>query len=116
MNDLFLFINRPKVPSNSADDNTLAYYSKTLNLIEVLEEESGVALTWLQQNQTIANAEKFHALLIRTDPINIKGENLIMQGKITKSEETVTSLDIKLDHKPNLKSISLNFAGKMHHK
>ncbi len=48
INDLFLFINRATL-HNYADDNTLAYFSKTLsNLIEVLEKEAGVTLTWLK--------------------------------------------------------------------
>ena len=43
INDLFLFINGETL-RNDADDKTLAYFSKTLsNLIEVLEEEAGVA-------------------------------------------------------------------------
>ena len=89
INDLFLFINRATL-HNYADDNTLAYFSETLsNLIEVLEEEAGVALTWLKQNQMIANPEKFHALLIRKDQTNTSGENFNIQGKMIKSEETV---------------------------
>ena len=81
INDLFLFINRATL-HNYADDNTLAYFSKTLsNLIEVLEEEAGVALTWLKHNQMIANPEKFHALLIRKDQTNTSGENFNIQGK-----------------------------------
>ena len=54
INDLFLFISRTKL-HNYADDNTLAYFSKNLsNLIEVLEEEVGVALFWLKHNQMIS--------------------------------------------------------------
>ena len=81
INDLFLFINRATL-HNYADDNTLAYFSKTLpNLIGVLEQEAGVALTWRKQNQMIANPEKFHALLIRKDQTNTSGENFNIQGK-----------------------------------
>ena len=101
INDLFLFINRPTL-HNYADDNTLAYFSETLsNLIEVLEEEAGAALTWLKQNQMIANPENFHALLIRRDQTNTSGENFNIQGKVIKSEETVKLLGIKLDYRLN---------------
>ena len=101
INDLFLFINRETL-HNDADDNTLAYFSKTLsNLIEVLEEEAGVALTWLKHNQMIANPEKFHALLIRKDQTNTSEENFNIQGKMIKSEETVKLLGIQLDYKLN---------------
>ena len=99
--DLFLFVKEATL-HNHADDNTLAYFSKTLsNLIEVLEEEAGVALTWLKQNQMIANPEKFHALLIKKDQTNTSGENFNIQGKTFKSEETVKLLGIHLDYKLN---------------
>ena len=85
-----------------ADDNTLAYFSKTLsNLIEVLEEEAGVALTWLKQNQMIANPEKFHALVTKKDQTNTNGEDFNIQGKTFISEERVKSLGIHLDYKLN---------------
>ena len=101
INDLFLFIKQETL-HNYADDNTLAYFSKTLaDLIGVLEEEAGVALTWLKQNQMIANPEKFHALLIKKDKTNTCGENISIQGKMIKSEETVKLLGIQLDYKLN---------------
>ena len=99
INDLFLIIKQATL-HNYADDSTLAYFSKTLsNLVEVLEEEAGVALTWLKQNQMIANPEKFHALLIGKDQTNTSGENFNIQGKMVKSEETVKLLGIQLDYK-----------------
>ena len=67
----------------------------------MLEEEAGVALTWLKQNQMIANPEKFHALLIRKDQTNTSGENFNIQEKMVKSEETVKLLGIQLDYKMN---------------
>ncbi len=101
INDLFLFIKQATL-HNYADDNTLVYFSKTLsNLIEVLEEEAGVALNWLKQNQMIANPEKFHALLIRKDQANTSGQDFNIQGKLIKSEETVKLLGIQLDYKLN---------------
>ena len=64
-NDLFLFIKQATL-YNYADDNTLTYFSKSMpDLINTLEKETGVALTWLEQNEMIANPEKFHALLLR---------------------------------------------------
>ena len=51
---------------NYPDDNTLAYFSNTApNLNKALEEEAGVVLTWLKENQMIANLDKFHALVIK---------------------------------------------------
>ena len=101
INDLVFFINRATL-HNYADDNTLAYFSKTLsNLIGVLEEEAGVALTWRKQNQMIVNPEKLHALLIRKDQTNASGENFNIQGQMIKSEETAKLLGIQLDYKLN---------------
>ena len=59
INDLFLFIKQASL-HNYADDNTLSYFSKTMpQLVRVLENESNVALTWLEQNEMIANPENF---------------------------------------------------------
>ena len=80
-------INRAKL-HNYADDNNVT--SKTLsNLIEVLKEEAGVALTWLKQNQMITDPEKFHALLLSEKQTNTSGGDFNIQGKVIKSEETV---------------------------
>ena len=70
-------------------------------MIEVLEEEAEFALTWLKQNQMIANPEKFHALLIKKDQTNTSGENFNIQGKTFKSEEIVKLLGIHLEYKLN---------------
>ena len=70
-------------------------------MIGVLEKEAGVALNWLKQNQMIANPEKFHAILIRKDQTNTSRENLIINGELIKSEETVKLLGIYLDYKLN---------------
>ena len=45
----------------------------------------------------IANPEKFHALLIKKDQTNTCGENINIQGKMIKSEETVKLLGIQID-------------------
>ena len=50
---------------NYAGDNTLAYFSRYLpDLVKVLEKEAGNALSWLEQNEMIANPYKFHALFV----------------------------------------------------
>ena len=59
INDLFLFIKQATL-HNYADDNTLAYFSKSMpDLVNTLEKETGVALSWLKQNEMIANHENF---------------------------------------------------------
>ena len=63
--DLFIFTKQGTL-CNCDDDNSLAYFSKSMpDLVNILEKETGVALTWLEQNEMIANPEKFHALLLK---------------------------------------------------
>ena len=62
INDLFSFIKQATM-YNYADDNTLAFFSKSLpDLVRVLENEADSALSWLEQNEMIANPNKFLAL------------------------------------------------------
>ena len=85
---------------NYADDNTLAYFSKSMpDLVNILEIETGVALTWLEQNEMIANPEKFHALLLRKNQTNTSGEQMNIGGRIIKSEETVKLFGVTLDYR-----------------
>ena len=102
INDLFLFIKQTTL-YNYADDNTLAYFSKSMpDLVDILERETGVALSWLEQNEMIANPEKFHATLLRKNRTNTGGEEININGKTIKSEETVKLLGVTLDHKLDL--------------
>ena len=87
---------------NYADDNTLTYFSNSLpQLINVLEKEASIALTWLDENEMIANPEKFHALLVKKDRTDTTGHKISIQGKTIKSEDSVKLLGINLDHKLN---------------
>ena len=109
INDLFLFIKQATL-YNYADDNTLAYFSKSMpDLINILEKETGVALNWLEQNEMIANPEKFHALLLRKNQTNTSGEQININGKIIKSEETAkllgVTLDYRLDFDPHISNL-----------
>ena len=68
INDLFSFI-RQATMYNYADDNTLAFFSKSLpDLVKVLENEADSALSWLEQNEMIANPKKFNALFVKKRP------------------------------------------------
>ena len=46
--DSFLFI-RQATLYDHGDDNTLAYFSESMHLVNILKKETGVALTWLEQ-------------------------------------------------------------------
>ena len=67
----------------------------------VLENEADSALSWLEQNEMIANRNKFHPLFVKKDQTNICGINLDFQGHSIKSEETVKLLGVTLDYKLN---------------
>ena len=112
INDLFLFIMQATL-HNYADDNTLSYFSKTMpDLVRVLENETNVALTWLDRNEMIANPDKCHALLVRKDGENTTGQNISLQDHAIKSEETVKLLGVTLDNKLNFDTHISNFCKK----
>ena len=101
INDLFFFIKQATM-YNYADDNMLAYFSRSLpDLVKVLEKEAGNALSWLEQNEMIANPDKFHALFVKKDQTNTLGINLDFQGHTIKSEENVKLLGVTLDEITN---------------
>ena len=99
INDLFLFMKQATLHSY-ADDNTLAYFSESMpDLVKTLEKETEVALSWLENNEMIANPEKFHAILLRKNQTNTSGEPININGKMIKSEETVKLLGVTLDYR-----------------
>ena len=101
INDLFFFIKKATI-YNYADDNTLACFSESLpELVRVLEEEASNALSWLDQNEMIANPNKFHALFVKKDQTNTSGINLDFLGQSFQSTETVKVLGVTLDFKLN---------------
>ena len=101
INDLYLFIRQATV-YNYADDNTLGFFSKNIpDLVEVLEEQSNVALDWLAYNEMIANPEKFHAIIVKKDRSDTTGINIKIKGQNIKTESTVKLLGVKLDNKLN---------------
>ena len=99
INDLFYFIKKANV-HNYADDNTLSSFSNSIpNLIKILEEESDIAIQWLNQNNMIANPEKFHSIIITKNRTDTAGNNFKIDNKIIKSESWVKLLGIKIDNK-----------------
>ncbi len=87
---------RPTTAENNPKrDQT--YFSKSMpDLLNILKKETGAALSWLENNEMIANPEKFHALLLRNNQTNTSGEQI---HKIIKSKETVKLLGVTLDYK-----------------
>ena len=65
----------------------------------------------------IADPEKFHALLLRKSQTCTSGENINIDGKIIKSEETVkllgVTLDYNLDFVPHISKICKKAAAQL---
>ena len=50
---------------NYADDTTLSAFSNSVpRLIKLLEKETDETLTWLNNNNMIANPKKFHSIIL----------------------------------------------------
>ena len=50
------------------------------DFVDTLVKETGVALSWLKQNEMIANPEKFHAMLLRKNHTSTSGEKINIDG------------------------------------
>ena len=101
VNDLFLYIKKATL-HNYADDNTLTDFSNSIpNLVRILEQESNVAIDWLERNKMIANPYKFHAVLVTKGRDDTTGEKLMIQGKQIQSENAVRLLGLKIDQRLN---------------
>ena len=89
---------------NYADDNTITATSNSIkNLVDILENESKIALVWLQNNKMIANPEKFHAIILRRGKFLTNHENVVFKigDQTIKSEESVKLLGITIDNQLN---------------
>ena len=99
MNSLFLYIKQATL-HNYTDDNILTAFSNSFaNLVKILQQESNVAIDWLERNQMIANPDKFHAVLVAKRRDDTVGEKLIIQAKQIQSESAVRLLGVKLDYR-----------------
>ena len=115
INDLFFFMKQATL-HNHADDNTLAYFSESMpDLVKTLEKETGVALSWLENNEMIANPEKFHAILLKKNQTNTSGEPININGKMIESEETVKLLGVTLDYRLDFDPHISNLCKKLQH-
>ena len=68
-----------------------------------------MALSWLENNEMIANPEKFHAILLKKNETNTSGEQININGQMIKSEEAVkllgVTLDYRLDFDPHISNL-----------
>ena len=85
------------------------------DLVKTLEKETGVALSWLETYEMIANPEKFHAILLKKNQTNTSGEQININGKMIKSEETVKLLGVTLDYRFDFDPHISNLCKKLQH-
>ena len=67
LNDIFLMLNDPDL-HNFADDNTLSAVGKTIQgLVDIMQHKAESAISWMEENDMIANPDKFKAIIITKD-------------------------------------------------
>ena len=65
-------------------------------LIETLEHDTNILLTWFEQNQMKSNNDKFHLIIINNE------ENIIkLKGEEIRGEKAVKLLGVTIDNKLN---------------
>ena len=101
INDMFLWIENANL-ENFADDNTISAFANSIpELISVLETESEIAIDWFNKNEMIANASKFHAIIVNRCGRHTDTHVLNIAGEMIESEESVPLLGVEIDNKLN---------------
>ena len=100
-NDFFYFILLATAQS-FVDDNTLAFFSKTIQeLIGSLESETEIALNWFNENKMIMNPGKFPAIIIYKRKQDDTNEIFKIGSKEIKVASQVKLLEEEIDNKLN---------------
>ena len=99
VNDLLFYI-KSADPFNYADDNNLSSHASNLEkLVANLENATRESVDWLDENEMIANAKKFKAIILKKGMPNTSKTCVKIKDLAILSENEVTSLGIKLDNK-----------------
>ena len=97
INDLTFVLNNSCL-NNYSDDNTLSAHQDTLEkLIEVLENESEIAINWFKSNQMIVNPDKFQAIIINPKRNKDERHTLKLGEHIIHSQSSVSLIGIEID-------------------
>ena len=100
-NDFFYFILLATAQS-FVDDNTLAFFSKTIQeLIGSLESETEIALNCFNENKMIINPGKFPAIIIYKRKQDDTNEIFKIGSKEIKVASQVKLLGVEIDNKLN---------------
>ena len=101
LNDFFYDIENASV-HNFADDNTLSCFAKTVkDLINVLKEESEVAINWFSSNKMIVNPDKFKSIILTKNKSDDIPTGFSIGTDIVPIEKSVKLLGIHLDNRLN---------------
>ena len=106
INDITLFFDKSDL-YNYADDNTISAFANTINeLINILQSESEIAISWFQDNEMIVNPDKFQAIIInpKINSSNHTLYSLKFNDYEIESENSVVLLGVSIDDKLSFES------------
>ena len=87
---------------NFADDNTLSCFAKTVrDLVNILKEESEVAINWFSSNKMIINPNKFKSIILSKNKSDDIATGFSISTEIASIEKSVKLLGIHLDNHLN---------------
>ena len=99
LNDIFLMLNDPDL-HNFADDNTLSAVGETIQgLVDIMQHKAESAISWMEENDMIANPDKFKAIIITKERQQTENYELNFKGKSISSSAKVDLLGITIDNK-----------------
>ena len=101
LNNFFYEIQNASV-HNLAKDNTLSCFAKTVkDLINLLKEESEVAINWFSSNKMIVNPDKFKSIILTKNKSDDIPTGFSIGTDIVPIEKSVKLLGIHLDNRLN---------------
>jgi len=101
INDFLYFSFNSKI-YNYADDNTLSCADTDFHMLKYkLHEDCMQAMTWFEQNNMKANAEKFQ-LMFLSRQVKITDDNIKIGHATIKASESINILGIELDNRLKL--------------
>ena len=103
INDIFLTLGSDL--HNFSDDNTVTAVAETIQaLINSLEIKTSKAIQWMENNDMIANPEKFKAIVLTKHDEQTVGSEFNFSGITNYSSAEVDLLGVKLDTKLSFES------------
>ena len=85
---------------NFADDNTLSAVGETIQgLVDIMQHKAESAISWMEENDMIANPDKFKAIIITKDRQQTENYELNFKGKSISSSAKVDLLGMTIDNK-----------------